>query len=119
MTFKVRLFAYSGIAPVLQPQTVQQSNDSVFVLRDPYLAGQALQSNGVTPVVSAAMPAGTRVVRVEVDDGNTIRYEVIAGANSGGGARAAGVNSPALSGRDLVWMSDGAIFQFVDQAATG
>jgi hypothetical protein len=117
MSFNVRIFAYTGIAPVLQPQVVQKSDDSVFVLRDPYLTGQKLVSNGATPVPSNPMPAGTRVARVEVDDGQTIRYEVIAGANSGNNARAPSTTSPTLSGRELVWMSDGAIFSFVDASA--
>lgn len=115
MAFNVRCFAYTGIAPVLQPQVVQKSDDSVFVLRDPYLQGAKLVSNGLTPVPSFAMPKGTRVLRVEVDDGNTIRYEVLSGANVAGVPSA---NSPALSGRDLVWMADGAIFSFIDAAGT-
>lgn len=114
MTFSVRIFAYTGIAPVLQPQVVQKADDSVFVLRDPYLQGAKLTSNGATPVPSFAMPKGTRVLRVEVDDGNTIRYEVLSGANAAG---VPGTASPALSGRELVWMADGAVFSFVDASA--
>lgn len=114
MTFNVRIFAYPGIVAAIQPQVVQQSADSVFMLRDPYLTGQKLVSNGATEVASTPLPTGTRVLRVEVDDSNTIRYEVRMGANQ----RAASTNSPTLSGRELVFVSDGAVFAFVDAAAT-
>lgn len=115
MAFSVRIFAYSGIVSALQPQVVQKSTDSVYMLRDPYISGQKLASNGANEVTSAPLPAGTRILRVEVDDGNTIRYEMKSGAASG---RAASTNSPTLSGRDVLFASDGAIFSFVDAAAT-
>lgn len=112
-----RIFAYSGIVTAIQPQIVQQSADSVFMLRDPYISGQKLVLNGSTPVSSAPLPVGTRVLRVEVDDGSTIRYEMQSGANAGTSARVAGTNSPALSGREILFASDGAVFSFVDAAA--
>jgi hypothetical protein len=114
MSFNVRIFAYPGIVAAIQPQIVQQSADSVFMLRDPYIAGQKLASNGATEVASTPLPAGTKVLRVEVDDGNTIRYEVRMGSNT----RAASTNSPTLSGREIVFVSDGAVFAFVDASAT-
>lgn len=114
MSFNVRIFAYPGIVAAIQPQIVQQSADSVFMLRDPYLTGQKLASNGATEVASAVMPKGTKLLRVEVDDGNTIRYEVRMGPN----VRTASTNSPTLSGREIVFVSEGAIFAFVDAAAT-
>jgi hypothetical protein len=117
MSFNVRIFAYTGIVATVQPQVVQQSADSVFLLRDPYLAGQKLASNGATPVASAALPVGTRCLRVEVDDGQAIRYEIQMGANSGGNARQPSTNSPILTGRDIIFASDGAVFSFVDAGA--
>lgn len=118
MTFAVRIFSYPGIVAAIQPQIVQQSADSVFMLRDPYLAGQKLQSNGATPVPSAPLPTGTKLLRVEVDDGNTIRYEMQMGANSGASVRQPSTNSPTLSGREILFASDGAVFSFVDASAT-
>ena len=114
MSFNVRIFAYPGIVAAIQPQIVQQSADSVFMLRDPYIAGQKLASNGATEVASTPLPAGTKLLRVEVDDGSTIRYEVRMGANQ----RSASTNSPTLSGREIIFVSDGAVFAFVDAAAT-
>lgn len=117
MAFNVRIFAYTGIVTAIQPQVIQQSADSVFMLRDPYISGQKLASNGATPVYSAALPAGTRMLRVEVDDGNEIRYEIQMGANAGVGARPPSTTSPILSGRDIIFASDGAVFGFVDASA--
>jgi hypothetical protein len=113
MTFSVRIFAYSGIVAALQPQTVQASSDSVYMLRDPYISGQKLTSNGATEVASVALPAGTKILRVEVDDGNTIRYEIRAGGNN----RVASTDSPALSGREILYAADGAVFAFCDASA--
>lgn len=118
MSFAVRIFAYPGIVAAIQPQIVQQSADSVFMLRDPYISGQKLTSNGAMPVPSNPLPTGTKLLRVEVDDGNTIRYEMQMGANSGTNLRQPSTNSPTLSGREIVFASDGAVFSFVDAAAT-
>lgn len=114
MTFAVRCFFYPGIVAAIQPQIVQQSTDSVFMLRDPYISGQKLTSNGATEVAATAAPAGTKLIRVEVDDGNTIRYEI----RMGGNVRVASTNSPTLSGREILFASDGAVFAFCDAAAT-
>ena len=114
MAFNVRIFFYAGIVPAIQPRTIQMSTDSVFMLIEPYMSGQKQASNGATEVAFAAAPAGAKVMRIEVDDGNTIRYELRQGANS----RTAGANSPAMSGRDIMPISDGAVFAFIDATGT-
>lgn len=114
MPFNVRIFCYSGVVPAVRPRETQLSGDSVYMLIEPYLTGQKLPSNGATEVPFDAVPAGTKVLRVEVDDGNTIRYEIRQGANK----RVASTNSPSFSGRDIIPVSDGAVFAFVDAAAT-
>lgn len=114
MAFNVRIFAYPGIVAALQSQVVQQSTDSVFLLRDPYISGQKLFSSGATPVPSTALPPNTKFIHVEVDDGNTIRYEIQMGAAA---ARAPSTNSPSLSGKNLIFASEGAVFSFVDAAS--
>lgn len=114
MSFSVRIFSYQGIVAAIQPQIVQQSGDSVFMLRDPYISGQKLTSNGATPVAGTALPAKTAILRVEVEDGNTIRYEM----QMGGNVRQPSANSPALSGREVIFASAGAVFAFIDAAGT-
>lgn len=117
MTFNVRVYSYPGVVPAVQPRQTQISADSVYMLIEPYTVGQALASNGATPVPATAVPAGTKLLRVEVDDGNTIRYEILMGFNSGANARVPGHASPSLSGKDIIPVSDGAVFTFVDAAA--
>lgn len=113
MTFSVRIYTYPGIVAAIQPQIVQQSGDSVFMLRDPYIGGQKLTSNGAVEVASAALDVGTHVLRVEIDDGCQIRYEIRMGPN----VRVASTLSPALSGREILFASAGAVFAFVDLSA--
>lgn len=114
MAFAVRIFTYPGIVAAIQPQIVQQSSDSVFMLRDPYIGGQKLTSNGATEVASTPLDTGTHVLRIEVDDGNTIRYEIRMGPNT----RPASTGSPSISGREIIFASAGAVFAFVDASAT-
>lgn len=114
MAFNVRIFFYTGIVPALQPRTTQLSTDSVFMLIEPYISGQKQTSNGTTEVAFTAAPTGSKVMRIEVDDGQTIRYELRQGSNT----RTASANSPAMSGRDIMPVSDGAVFAFIDAAGT-
>jgi hypothetical protein len=114
MAFNVRIHSYSGVVAAQQFVVKQISNDSVFLLREPYISGQTLASDGTTEVVSQPMPPGTRLARVEVDDGNTILFEV----RRSGVGRTATVSSPNLSGRDLVFLSEGSILAFMDASST-
>lgn len=115
MAFNVRLFPYTGIVSVIAPQSVQMATDSVFVLREPYIdPPQKLASNGLNEVVFAALPAGTKICRIEIDDGATIRYEVRASGNK----RSANANSPSLSGKDLLYAAEGAVVAFIDATNT-
>lgn len=113
MTFAVRVFAYSGVVPAKQTRVVQEAKDSVFLLREPYISSQKLVSNGGFWVSSAPLPLQTRLVRLEVDDGNTIQYEVQRGSIN----RGPSLSSPALSGRDLVYATEGDVISFVDASA--
>ncbi len=114
MAFNVRIFYYKGVVPALQQRQVQAATDSVYMLIEPYLSGDKQASNGITEVVCAAAPAGATVARIEVDDGNTIRYELRQGSNT----RTATANSPAMSGRDILPVSAGAVFAFIDATGT-
>jgi hypothetical protein len=122
MTFPVRLFGYKGLAriPVTQDGGTA-GQDSVYVLEQGYLWNQTLTSNGTTSVAStiAAVPANhqsdpTRLLRVEVPDGSSIRYEI----SATGTAPTATSNSPLLTGRDNIQFGPGWIFAFIDAAST-
>ncbi len=114
MTFKVRVHAYQGLKDIPKVLPTQFSSDSVSILREPYLWGQTLDSAGAVPVPSAAdLTANVKVLRVEVADDQSIRYEIKNAANT----RAAGANSPKLSGVDIFEFAPGWTFEFVDAAS--
>lgn len=114
MAFSVRIFCYSGVIAAKQTRVVQLSNDSVFLLKEPYIASQKLTSSGSTPVSSTPLPVGTRIIRVEVDDSEAIQFEVQFGSTQ----RIASLSSPSLSGRDLIFAGEGAVFSFVEAGAS-
>jgi hypothetical protein len=115
MAFNVRIFGYRGNTQMRDALPKQYSADSVRMLVEPYEFGQTLASNGLTPVTSAADTTHDRVtmIKVEVPDGQTIRYEVQPPV----GARAVGVNSPRLSGIDFYEFAPGWTFSFIDAAS--
>jgi hypothetical protein len=115
MAFNVRVFFYRGNTQMRDVLPKQFSSDSVRMLEEPYEASQTLVSNGITPVTSAADVAHTKVtmIRVEVPDGQSIRYEVQPPV----GGRVVGVNSPRMSGVDFYPFSPGWTFSFIDQAS--
>lgn len=114
MAFNVRVFAYRGNTQMADVLPKQYSADSIRMLNEPYEWGQTLLSNGIIPVASAANTALDKVtmLRVEVPDGQTIRYEV----KPPGSTRVAGTNSPRMSGIDMFPFFPGFTFQFVDAA---
>lgn len=98
MTAAVKIFTHRGVvaAPVLTRS--QDTKDTVFVLEQPYLAAEALTAGGAAVSSSAATaPAKTGLVRIEVEDGHTVRIEF----NPPGRTAVATANSPAFSGKDV------------------
>ena len=122
MAFTVRIYGLPGVTriPLFQDGGTA-AQDSIHVKYEPYLWRQALVSNGTTSVAStvAGIPANhtidpTKCLRVEVADGQSIRYEV----NFSGVATTADTNSPLLTGRDLISFGPNAIFSFIDASGT-
>lgn len=121
MSFNVRIYGHAGLARMNVIGNAQFSSDSVFQLTQPYLWTQLLVVNGATPVVSTipSLPAGmsldaTTILRIEVPDGQSIRYEV-----NNGTARniAAGTQSPILTGRDQIKWGSTFTLSVVDAAS--
>lgn len=115
MAFTIRIFAYRGNTQMVDVLPKQYSADSVRMLQEPYEWGAALVSNAAVPVTSAANTSATRVnmLKVEVPDGQSIRYEV----QPPTGGRAVTVNSPRMSGVDFFPFYPGWTFSFIDQAS--
>lgn len=114
MAFNVRIFGYRGIVQLQRVLPTQFSSDAVEVLSEPYEFGQKLVSNGATIVSSAADTVHDKVtlLRVEVPDGQAIRYEI----GPSGVIRDPGDTSPIFSGRDQFEFAPGWLFKFVDAA---
>ena len=99
MTTAVKIFSYRGVVSAINDRPGQAASDSILLLSQPYEAREALSATGTAVSSSAATaPSKTTLLRVEVADGGTIRYEV----NPPGRNVAADANSPRLSGVDLL-----------------
>ena len=123
MAFTVRIFGHDGLSrmKVLGSGAGQFSSDSVFQLNQPYLWAQQLTTNGTTPVSSTAAPTptgrandATDILRIEIPDGQSIRYEV----NPPNRATNAGVNSPILSGLNQIKFGAGWLLSIIDASGT-
>lgn len=120
MAFNVRLFGHAGLSRMKVLNQGQFSSDSVYQLTQPYLWTQLLVTNGATPVSStpASLPAGqtldaTDILRIEIPDGDAIRYEV----NNGVRNVAASVNSPKLVGNNQLKFGAGWTLSIIDASA--
>lgn len=117
----IRIFGHAGLARMTVISAGQFSSDSVFQLTQPYLWTQLLVLNGATPVNSTIPPIpdgqsldATTILRIEVPDGSSIRYEV----NTQGGRNvAAGAQSPILTGRDQIKWGSKSTLSIVDAAS--
>lgn len=101
--FNVRIFSYQGIVQIHQRLVKQYSADSVFLLDEPYLAAQLLAVPGGGGAVSSTVfpvPDNSTILRIEVPDGQQVRYEINPNGPLASNARVAGNTSPRLSGFD-------------------
>lgn len=113
MAVSVRIFGHTGIEQLLMPKPRQFNSDSVFVLVQPYVFKENLAAGAVA--VSSAPYADDRVrlLRIEVQDGGAIRYEINP-PNREGGVVEANVNSPILSGHDQFYWRSGWSLSVID-----
>lgn len=121
MAFDVRIYGHDGLKRMPVLGAAQFASDSVYQLNQPYLWAQKVTTNGVTPVSSAAAAVptgktqdGTEILRIEVPDGQAIRYEV----NPPGRNIAASINSPILTGRDQIRFGAGWTISIIDATGT-
>jgi hypothetical protein len=117
MAFTVRAYGYSGIiqGQILIPK--QDSKDSLFMLNQPYEFRAFALSNGTTAVTlgpSGTTPDLATILRVEVPDGQQIRYEI----SKPNLPRTADVNSPILDGRTQIAWGGGWSLSFIDATGT-
>lgn len=117
----VRIFGFRGVEqlPVNLPKFY--SADSIYQLVYPYEWRDHLTSNGATPQTSTApidsTTSKTNVLRVEVPDGQAIRYEINPPGRQGG-IVPADQYSPILSGINNFYFRGGFSFSMVDASGT-
>lgn len=117
MAFNVRIFGYRGVRQMNDINPKQLNTAQVNVLVQPYEWSQVITTNGATAVASIAVPNDlATVLRIEVPDGQTIRYEINI-PNRAGGAVSAGNASPAHSGRDQFDWTPNSTISIVEQAS--
>lgn len=100
MACAVRLFTYGGVNAMPWANNNQLSTNGEYVLKEPYIAAQTLTAD-VTAVSSSgslSSDPGCRILRMEVQKGNVIHYEI---NNAAGTQRTATTDSPTLEGKDF------------------
>lgn len=113
MTVSCRIFGHTGIEQIIMPKPRQYNSDSVFTLVQPYVFKENLTAGAVAVSSAPYADDRVRILRVEVQDGGAIRYEVNP-PNREGGVLAAGVNSPILSGHDQFYWRTGWSLSVID-----
>lgn len=115
MAFNVRLFTYRGMRQIPQLLVKQFNADSVFVLDEPYIASQVISVSAVAATSSPATDDST-ILRIEVPDGQQVRYEINPNGPTASNARTAGNGSPRLSGFDNFAWGSGYSISLIDAA---
>jgi hypothetical protein len=114
MAFNVRMFAFRGIEQIPNVLPKQYSSDSVYQLVYPYEFAQTL-SAGAVAVSSSPNTLADKVVlvRIEVPEGQVIRFEINP-PNRPGGVVTADVNSPRLTGNNEYYFRPGWTVSVID-----
>lgn len=118
--FNVRIFTYRGIIQIQQRLVKQYNADSVFVLDEPYIASQVLlvpAGGGAIESTVFVTPDDSQLLRVEVADGQQIRYEINPNGPLAANHRVAGTASPRLSGFDNFMWGKGYSISICDASA--
>lgn len=113
MAYNLRCFAHEGLTQMRLILPQQYSADSVFQLTQPYIWSQVLVVGAVAVSLAPDSTARVNILRLEVPDGQAIRYEI----NPTGRAIVAGTQSPILSGHDNFQFQPGWGLSVIDAAA--
>lgn len=110
MSFNVRVFYYSGMRQI-QANALQQLNtDSVFVLDEPYLTSQVISVSAVAAESTVVPNDKANIIRIEVPDGQAVRFEINPNGPGAATHRTAGNASPKLTGSDqFAWFQGGSV----------
>ncbi|HSV24362.1 MAG TPA: hypothetical protein VLJ17_15205 [Xanthobacteraceae bacterium] len=113
MTVSVRIYGHTGLEQLVMPTPRQFTGDTVFVLVQPYVFQENLTAGAVAVSSTSNSDSRVRLLRIEVQDGGAIRYEINP-PNREGGVVVANVNSPILSGHDNFYFRQGWSLSVID-----
>lgn len=116
MTTQVRVFAHSGLStPPVKGTSGRFTSDSLFLLKQPYLAGETLSASGTaTSTVAGTAPDGTALFFIQVAPGGRIAFEVTPSGHTARVATATG--SPVIEGNTQVEAGPGWILSCIEAA---
>lgn len=117
MATSVRLYSHGGLTtPPVTGSNGRFTSDSLFLLRQPYLAGEVLSASAsATASAAATCPDGTTLVHIQIAPGARCHYECTP-ANAT--LTNATTNSPIIEGSTQVQAGPGWRFSFVEAATT-
>lgn len=118
MAFNVRLFGHRSLEQMIHKDR-QFTGDTVFNLHQPYEWSQVISVSAVAqssaPITADNASSDVQILRIEVPDGQAIRYEINPPTRAGG-VLAASTNSPILSGHDQFYFRGGWTISLIDAA---
>jgi hypothetical protein len=112
MAFNVRIFGHRGTRQLPVTNPMQMQADTVQVLEQPYEFSQVISVSAVAASSAADPSTKVQLLRIEVPDGQTVRYEI----NPPNRTTAASTNSPSLSGKDQFFFGTGWTVSLIDAA---
>jgi hypothetical protein len=107
MTAAVKVFSHAGVVSVpIVGQALATSDQAFVALKQPYLGSDALSCDTSTADASetSAAPKGTTCVRVDVQTGKVVHYEL---TPQNATLRTATANSPTIEGRNTLQFGEG------------
>lgn len=102
MSATVRCFAFPGMISLpVSSYSGGRGDNAVWVLKQPYLAAETITATGTAATSGSELSANgaTNLLRIEVEQGKRVRYEV---TPYGHDARVATSDSPVLYGEETL-----------------
>lgn len=116
MAFNVRVIAYKGMRQIQHLLDKQFTGDSVFVLDEPYVWSQVISVSAAAATSAPVAGDGSTIMRLEIPDGQQVRYEINPSGPSASNARVAGNASPRTNGFDNFAWGAGYSVSLIDAA---
>lgn len=114
---QVRVYSHNGIisASIAPGGTSRPNADSLYMLQQPYVAGEILEPSTAVAATTAVetCPNKTAFCNVQVEEGKRVYYEV---TPQGSDLRVATASSPILQGDNLIHCNGGWRLSFLEKS---